>query len=222
METKKEMRLTFAVSMIGGFFGGYAIFNRCDIFGSAQTANLIKMITTLFSGDLSSLIFLFASFVTYISAMVLCVIIKNFSKADLRIISLLFSTLAVIVIGAVPNISNHYVALLPIFFVTPIQWNAYRECGGYSCSTIFSTNNLREAVMSASQYAIDKDKKSLEKAKFFGSILLWYHIGVAFACVCSVFCSVSSIWFCLVPIAVSVTVYFSLIDFSFKKLLHNI
>ena len=39
-----ERRLHLTVTFIGGFMGCYAIFNRCDVFGSAQTGNLISFV----------------------------------------------------------------------------------------------------------------------------------------------------------------------------------
>ena len=42
-----ERRLHLTVTFIGGFMGCYAIFNRCDVFGSAQTGNLISFVMDL-------------------------------------------------------------------------------------------------------------------------------------------------------------------------------
>ena len=41
---QKQHILHFAVSSLGGFMGGYAIFNHCDVFGNAQTANMIHLV----------------------------------------------------------------------------------------------------------------------------------------------------------------------------------
>ena len=42
-EQRRERYLHNLMAVIGDFFGGYAILNRCDILGSAQTANLLSM-----------------------------------------------------------------------------------------------------------------------------------------------------------------------------------
>ena len=41
------MELHHAVSVIGGFWGGYTIFNHCDIFANAQTGNFARMAMSL-------------------------------------------------------------------------------------------------------------------------------------------------------------------------------
>ena len=49
-EQRRERYLHNLMAVIGDFFGGYAILNRCDILGSAQTANLLSMTLKLLGG----------------------------------------------------------------------------------------------------------------------------------------------------------------------------
>ncbi|MCD8026814.1 MAG: DUF1275 domain-containing protein [Clostridiales bacterium] len=214
-EEKREMQLHFAVSAVGGFFGGYAIFNHCDILGNSQTANIIHLFGKIFTGDLSGIAFMVAALVTYISGNVFCVAAKKFIKIDLRVISFLFDAAAITAIGVLPRVSNDYLALLPILFVAPIQWNAFQKAGEYTSSTIFSTNNLRQASMASAGYFIDKDKKQLKKAKFFWTTLLSFNTGAGAACVLSGFFGVDSVWFGFVPLAVSVLAYFRLLGMRY-------
>ena len=216
-KASRQKLLHYAVSTIGGFLGGYAIFNHCDFFGNAQTANLIHIVCKIFSADFSALSFLLLALITYISGNVFCVLAEKFIKHDLRFISLIMTSCAVTIIGLFPNIANHYIAVLPILFVMPIQWNAYRTAGGYVSSTIFSTNNLRIAVMSLTRYIIDRDKKQGEQARFYWLTLLGFHSGVALACVVSVFLGTMSVWFCFVPIALSSAAYLWLKERQVKR-----
>lgn len=204
---ERQKLLHYAVSTIGGFLGAYAIFNHCDFFGNAQTANLINLVCKIFSADFSGLIFLVIALITYIAGNVFCVIAEKFIKYDLQVISLVLTSCAVVIIGLFPNIANDYIAVLPILFVMPVQWNAYRTAAGYVSATIFSTNNLRQAVMSLTRYIIDRDKKQGEQARFYWLTLLGFHSGVALACVASVFLGTMSVWFCFVPIALSSAAY---------------
>ena len=216
-KASRQKLLHYAVSTVGGFLGGYAIFNHCDFFGNAQTANLIHIVCKIFSADFSALSFLLLALATYISGNVFCVIAEKFIKHDLRVISLIMTSCAVVIIGLFPNIANHYIAVLPILFVMPIQWNAYRTAAGYASATIFSSNNLRIAVMSLTRYIIDRDKKQGEQARFYWLTLLSFHLGVALACVASVFLGTMSVWFCFVPIALSSAAYLWLKERQVKR-----
>lgn len=217
-KASRQKLLHYAVSTIGGFMGGYAIFNHCDFFGNAQTANLIHIVCKIFSADFSALAFLVLALITYILGNVFYVLAEKFIKHDLRLISLVMTSCAVVVIGLFPNIANHYIAVLPILFVMPIQWNAYRTAAGYASATIFSSNNLRIAVMSLTRYIIDKDKKQGEQAGFYWLTLLSFHSGVALACVASVFLGTMGVWFCFVPIALSSAAYLWLKERQVKRL----
>lgn len=216
-KASRQKLLHYAVSTVGGFLGGYAIFNHCDFFGNAQTANLIHIVCKIFSADFSALSFLLLALITYILGNVFCVLAEKFIRHDLRFISLIMTSCAVVIIGLFPNIANHYIAVLPILFVMPIQWNAYRTAAGYASATIFSSNNLRIAVMSLTRYIIDRDKKQGEQARFYWLTLLSFHSGVALACVASVFLGTMSVWFCFVPIALSSAAYLWLKERQVKR-----
>ena len=204
---QKQHILHFAVSSLGGFMGGYAIYNHCDVFGNAQTANMIHLVSKIFTGDFEGVVFIVIALLTYILGNVFFVIADRFIKLETKTVSLIASTVALLIIGIFPNISNNYLAILPILFVTPVLWNSFRTAGSYVTSPIFSTNNLRVATVSTFTGIIDKDKDMKKKAKFYWLTLASYHIGVVLACVPSVFIGVNSIWFGFVSISLSTVSY---------------
>lgn len=214
-ENKQQIYLHYAVCLIGGFLGGYAIINHSGVFGNAQTANLINAVYSIMDGDFGGLLFLLLSLVTYMAGMSLHTILKRFSKIDVRALALVFDAVAVVFAGLMCNIENDYIALLPIIFATSFQWCSFRTAGGYISSTIFSTNNLRQATTSLVSYAIDKKKEDSQRAKFYWLTLLSFHIGVATSCAGTMFVGVHSIWFCLAPVVISAVVYIRATEFNF-------
>ena len=160
---QKQHILHFAVSSLGGFMGGYAIYNHCDVFGNAQTANMIHLVSKIFTGDFDGVVFIVIALLTYILGNVFFVIADRFIKLETKTVSLIASTVALLIIGIFPNISNNYLAILPILFVTPVLWNSFRTAGSYVTSPIFSTNNLRVATVSTFTGIIDKDKDMKKK-----------------------------------------------------------
>lgn len=165
---QKQHILHFAVSSLGGFMGGYAIYNHCDVFGNAQTANMIHLVSKIFTGDFEGVVFIIIALLTYILGNVFFVIADRFIKLETKTVSLIASAVALLIIGTFPNISNNYLAILPILFVTPVLWNSFRTAGSYVTSPIFSTNNLRVATVSTFTGIIDKDKDMKKKANSIG------------------------------------------------------
>lgn len=207
IELKHQRHIHYAVSMIGGFLGGYAIINFCELFANAQTANMIHLVENLITGDFSGLAYIFAALFTYMAGNAFCVIYRKFISKNLRALSLLLDMLAITAVGVITQFTSSSFALLPILFVMPIQWNAFNDDAGYVSSTIFSTNNLRQATMSLVQYIADKSQAQLDKAKFFWSTLLYFHIGVAIVCIPSIFYTTQSIWFGFIPAVLAAALY---------------
>lgn len=206
-EKKRQMLTHIAAASVGGFFGGYTILNFFELFANAQTSNMIHLVSNLVEGNFGNFVYIFISLFTYMAGNAFAALFIKYSGVNLRTVSLIIDAIAVIVVGVVVSFTNISSALLPIVFAMPVQWNAFVGDAGYASSTIFSTNNLRQATMSLVFYFTDKDKAMLEKAKFFWLTLLFYHLGVAGVCVASMFFGVLSIWFCFVPICFAAVVY---------------
>lgn len=212
-EMKQVMRrqriVHYAASAIGGFLGSYTIFNHTEVFGNAQTGNLIRMVQDFVCGDLSLVWFMLLAFLIYCGGNVFYVLMRRRLRLSMKIVSLICTSAAVVVVGALPFVRNDIVACYPIIFVAPIQWNAYKIAGGNSSSTIFSSNNVRQAAILTTNYALDRDKTTRGKAAFYWLTLLSFHLGVAFSCAISIFLGVYSIWFCFVPIVLTAAAYYA-------------
>lgn len=200
---KKEAWLHFCVSSIGGFMGAYAIINHCDLLASSQTSNMIHIVYSLFESEHPLLVYMILASLVYAFGNVTYVLLNRFVKVDTRIISLALTSAAFVTVSILNFVDNPYIAMLPLFYIAPIQWNAYSGDAGYGSSTIFSTNNIRQAVTSLTSYLIDRDIKMKHKAQFFGMTLLFFHIGVALASVTTILFARESIWWGFIPIAVS-------------------
>ena len=206
---QRQMLAHYAAAVIGGFLGGYTIYNHVDIFCNAQTGNLINLVQSMCKGDFTFVGFMFLSFLVYCGGNVFYVLVRRKTRVSMKIVSLICTSVAVLIVGAMPFVRNDYIACYPIIFAAPIQWNAFKIAGGNSSSTIFSSNNVRQAAMLTTNYVLSRDKSILRKARFYWLTLLSFHIGVAFSCFMSVLCGVHAIWFCYLPIALEVLAYYT-------------
>lgn len=195
-------------SVIGGFWAGYTVLNHIEILANAQTGNLIRLVLGVCAGDFTFVWFMVIGFLLYCAGNVFYVLVRRRVRVSMKIVSLICSAVAVAVVGAIPFVRNDFIACFPIVFVAPIQWNAFKSAGGYSSSTIFSSNNVRQASMQTTRYFLTKDRQTGLKARFYWVTLLSFHLGVALAGVLSLWCGVFSIWFCYLPIALTAVAYY--------------
>lgn len=202
------MELHHAVSVIGGFLGGYTIFNHLEIFGNAQTGNLIKLVLSVCSLRLDSVAYMLSYFLMYILGNAFYAVAREKLRISMKIVSFITTALGVVLVGILNFTDNSFIAVIPVFFIAPVQWNAFKTAGGNSSSTIFSSNNVRQAVILLTQYIMKKDNKLLRGARFYWATLLFFHIGVAASCLLSLAFGVNSIWFCLIAVGIAVVFYY--------------
>ena len=164
----------YNMAVAGGVFGGFAVCNLGEIFGNAQTLNLIGIVYNLVYCNFETLLLRIIAALLYF---------LGFAAA---VISIVVDILAFITLMFLPKNADFLISLYPIFFAMAFQWTAFEYIEGYSCSTIFSSNNYRQFTTSLVEYAIDKDKSRLTKTRVFGLTLLYFHIGVALACISAI------------------------------------
>lgn len=203
VETKKTLITRFLhynMAVFGGFLACYAVMLRSDFLGNAQTANLLYLVVALIGKDVNEFILRVFAVLIYVLAAVLYVIVKKKTSLNIKYVSIAIDIIAALVLAVIPENANSILALYPIFFAMSFQWNSFPGSEGYTSSTIFSTNNLRQASLSFGEFLCDKDEKHLHKMFFFLGSLAGFHLGVFFSYFAVKMFRVQGVWFGLIPI----------------------
>ena len=87
----------------------------------------------------------------------------------------------------------HFLSPLSTFFIKKL----------YSFSRIFSTNNLRQAAISITEFLTEKDKAHFERAKFYLGVILSYHIGVVISYIGYKMFAIKGAWLCFIPLTLA-------------------
>lgn len=183
---KTDNMIHYNMAAVGGYFAGFAVCNLLELFGNAQTLNLLSIVRDFFICDYPQMVLRIVGAVVYFLGMALSVIIPRCTKIRTDILSVAVDAICLIILALLPENLNIFIRVYPIFFATSFQWTAFDKIEGYVSSTIFSTNNYRQLTTSLLAYAFDKDKALLSKARVFGFTLMYFHVGVALACVLSI------------------------------------
>lgn len=201
MKENIEKLIHYNMACIGGFLGGFAILNHCDLFGSAQTSNLISIALMIAGEDKKDFLIRIIAMLLYLIGVSITVILPHKIKGiNMKLFSLCITTIAIFVLWYIPENTSHLVALYPIFFAMPIQWCCFKGADGYTSSCIFSTNNFRQFTAAMTEYFLTRDGKALRKGKFFGGVLLFFHIGVMYSCIACRWLGQTGVLLCLIPI----------------------
>lgn len=194
-----DVYLHFLMCFIGGFLGAYALLNRMDNFGSAQTSNLIALTFSLLGKNLVEFMIHLGAFLLYSLAIGITVIFTHKTKINLKRYAMLVNAAGFVCLALLPKNMNPVVALYPIFFMTATQWSVFHGAKGYNCSTIFSTNNIKQTILAYTNYYFEREEKELKKGKFYLSSLLVFYIGAGASYVACMEVGILATLFCILP-----------------------
>lgn len=194
-----NIAIHFTMALNGGFFAIYAILSRMRNLGQAQTANLLEVVYSIFGKNIEDIILRLLAAALFIAGIIIATILENKNTMDIRYLSILLDMIAAIWIGCIPISINPIVALYPVFFATAFQWCIFKGGIKYSSATIFCSNNLKQTIVSLTEYFLlpndstcRKEKK--EKAQFFGGTFFSFYIGASIGCGLWNILGVRSIW----------------------------
>lgn len=169
--------LSFA--LVGGFFGAHAILGPGGIFGNAQTVNLLETLFSAIRGDFVSLGLHLAALAFYVVGVMAAVLLREKFHRDTARISPLLSAVCAFWLGLLPFGLHPAIYLYPIFLAMSFQWTAFTGARGYVSSTIFSTNNVKQASIGLARYISDGQRRHLRRTGFFCLTLITFHVGAA-------------------------------------------
>ena len=166
-----------AFCVVGGFFGCYAVLVHGGIMGNAQTVNLLELLLDALRGDLYAVSLHLGALVLYVAGTMLTVFLPHWLGWDMHYVSPAVTAAAAVTVAFLPAELNAVVSLYPVFFAMSVQWSSFGGARGFYSSTIFSTNNTKQASLALASYLCDRDRAHLRKLKFYALTLLCFHIG---------------------------------------------
>ena len=141
---QSKRRLHFCMALIGGWFGAYAIL-RFHHFASAVTVNFIEVFTSAVQENWIKALLRLGIVILYVFTIFLAACLSKRCKGDLRMWAILSDAAAACVLSVLPEHLSELGVYICIFAMG-FQWCVFAGKYGYPCSTIFSTNNLRQFV----------------------------------------------------------------------------
>lgn len=204
-QSKRDAHIHYVIAFCGGFLGIFPIVNVIELFGSAQTSNLIECVHSFLGRDWTALLHHLIGAGLYALAPFLVTYLTNHTKIKIKLAALFVDFAAALVMWKMPTGLPEIFYLYPTFFAMSFQWCSFSGSYGYNCSTIFSTNNLRQTVSALTEWLCNGKHEFKLKAAFFGATLIGFHLGVAAAFILWERLGNACFLFVIVPEAVAAT-----------------
>ncbi len=201
IQNHKRTLLHINLAFIGGLTGAYAILVRGGNFGAAQTMNLIEMVLNFAEMNLTDALLRLAIFVLYGLAILAAFLIGERFPSSKAYIALVIEAVCVWIAGVIPVSVNPLIALFPVFILNAYQWQTFTDPECYNSSTIFSTNNYKQTILSWTRYHINHDLAQKKRAWLFTNTLILFHLGVLAGYFAATYIGARGIWITFLPLA---------------------
>lgn len=200
-KTRKNNLLHYTMSFVGGIFAIYSLLERSNVFGSAETSNMILLVNDFLKWDIFHIIIRLGSLIVYASGIILTLYMDKYHPDSKKIICIIIDCFAALILGFLPQNINPIIALYPVAFAMSIQWCTFRGVGNNSSATTFSTGNFRQLVTIIFNYITEKHEEDLFRIRFYVITMLSFHTGVALIYIISPHFSQQLIWIVFIPLS---------------------
>lgn len=201
LQKNKQELLHYNMTLIGGISGAYALLVRSGNFGAAETTNLIELVLDFANQDITDMIVRVLILFIYSSSIIAAHLTALKFPARKYTACLTIECICVLLAGLIPVTVNPLIALYPIFAMSAFQWQTFTDASSYNSSTIFSTNNLKQALLSWTNYRINGEPQQKTRAIYFTLTLAVFHTGVLLGWFAVRMFSEKSIWITFLPFA---------------------
>ncbi len=171
--------LSFAA--VGGFFAAYAILLRMGIMANAQTLNLLELLLSSLRCHWPEVLMHLGALAMYVLGTMSTVILPHLFGWDMRRVCPIIDALCAVLLAVLPAEMPVIPSLYPIFFAMSVQWSSFTGAQDHISSTIFSTNNTKQASLSLARHLCTREQGQIRRMWFYVSTILCFHAGATVA-----------------------------------------
>ena len=186
-DKKSVLAIQYIMASIGGYMGAYTLTAGLRFFGNSQTANLIELTQSIVNTSQNDSAFHLIGLIIYILGLVLATVLPKKIGKTAMLLSPIIDISAFISMAILEHSQHQMLIVCIAFFAMSFQWVSFPEINGYSSSTIFSTNNLRQCVTAFTEYLCTHDKEMKHKGLYYLGTLISYNLSAGLYFVLSCF-----------------------------------
>ncbi len=200
-ELKQETLLHYTMSFIGGIFAIYSLLERANVFGSAETSNMILLVNDLLHWDSFHILIRFLSLFVYALGIITTLWMAKYHPDIQKRVCMIIDCFAALILGFLPKNVHPVIALYPVAFAMSIQWCTFRGIRENPSATTFSTGNFRQLVTTIFNFITERKPEYLPRIRFYTFTMLSFHAGVATIYIIWSYLPHQSIWIVFIPLA---------------------
>lgn len=190
-----------ALTFVGGFLDAYTFICRDGVFANAQTGNIILFGLNLTDGNFGRAVHYLIPIISFIVGVLAVEFIKHRFNDHPDIhwhqLTLILEMAIILGVGFIPE-SHNNIANVMVSLTCAMQVEGFRRLNGNAYATTMCTGNLRSGTENLFEYLSTKDKKFLDKAWQYYSIILIFIIGAVCGAVLTRMWGIKTVLICLI------------------------
>ncbi|GKT04102.1 YoaK family protein [Furfurilactobacillus entadae] len=191
-----QLRLiAVTLTMIGGFIDAYTFVQRGGALAAGQTGNLIFLSVDVAKHNLPGVFTKFITVIFFSIGVLTVTIFKHRHKTHYwRIPSLAIEFLVCLIVGFLPTSVANFFIVPPLALAMAMQTTAFSKIEGRAYNNVFSTGNLKKAMIAIGEYHYHHDQQQLTTALIFFELVGGFAGGAVISALLQRFWGPHTIW----------------------------
>lgn len=192
--------IAIGLTFIGGFIDAYTFVQRGGVLAAGQTGNIVFLSVDIARQNLPGIVTKLMAMIFFCLGIATVKILKHKKNRShyWRLTSLIAEFIICMIVGFLPKtVSNLYV-VPPLALVMAMQNVSFDQIEGLGYNNVFSTGNLKKAIISFVEYFYHHRKENITNALIYLGLVLGFSGGAVASAVLQKWFGLRTIWF--VPI----------------------
>lgn len=189
--------IAIGLTFIGGFIDAYTFVQRGHVLAAGQTGNIVFLSVDIARHNLPGIMTKVATMIFFCLGIIAVELLKHKNNRShyWRLTSLIAEFVICIIVGFLPKtVSNLYVVPL-LAFVMAMQNVSFDQIEGLGYNNVFSTGNLKKAIIAFTEYFYHHRSQNITVAKTYFELVLGFSGGAVVSALLQKWFFLRTIWF---------------------------
>ncbi len=192
-----QMReIAMVLTFIGGFIDSYTYVLRGHVLAASQTGNIIFLSVNLANHNLPGALVKICSLIAFVLGVGSVTLVNLHFKVSnyWRLMTLVPGIVACVIVGLLPINTSNVIIIGLLSFSMSMQTTSFSMIEGQGYNNVFSTGNLKKAIISVSHYLYTHDREKLNTFLLYIELVFSFAIGALVSAVLQKVFYLYTIW----------------------------
>lgn len=191
----QQRHIAWSLTLIGGFIDAYTFLQYGGVLAAGQTGNLVFLAGDIARGDATAILLKAATILSFSLGVLVATAYKQYHRTHYwRILVLMLIAMLGVILGFLPSDVPNLVVMPSLAFAMAMQTTVFSEIAGRGYANVFSTGNLKKAMIALMNYRLKQADQDKQSAQVFGGLVLSFLGGAILSALLQRWLGPKAIW----------------------------